>query len=97
MTKGTAGAHGIQGIGANFVPKTLDKALLDEVLVANEEDSYAFARALAKKEGVLVGISSGAALSAAAYVSKLDKFCDKNIVVILPDSGERYLSTPLFD
>ncbi len=97
LTKGTAGAHGIQGIGANFVPKTLDKALLDEVLVANEEDSYAFARALAKKEGVLVGISSGAAISAAAYVSKLDKFCDKNIVVILPDSGERYLSTPLFD
>ena len=97
LTKGTAGAHGIQGIGANFVPKTLDTALVDEVWVATEEDSFAFARALAKKEGVLVGISSGAALSAAVYASKLERFHNKNIIVILPDSGERYLSTPLFD
>lgn len=97
LTKGTAGAHGIQGIGANFIPKTLDTALVDEVWVATEEDSFAFARALAKKEGVLAGISSGAALSAAVYASKLERFRNKNIIVILPDSGERYLSTPLFD
>ncbi len=97
LTKGMAGAHGIQGIGANFIPKNLARDLLDEVLTVTEEDAYACARAMARNEGVLVGISAGAALSAAICLAKKEDFCDKNIVVILPDSGERYLSTALFD
>lgn len=97
LTKGVSGAHGIQGIGANFVPKNLDRSLVDEILTVADNEAYSFAKALAKREGLLVGISSGAALSAAVFVSNTEKFRDKNIVVILPDSGERYLSTPLFD
>ena len=97
LTKGVSGAHGIQGIGANFVPKNLDRSLVDEILTVADNEAYSFAKALAKREGLLVGISSGAALSAAVFVSNTEKFRDKNIVVIFPDSGERYLSTPLFD
>lgn len=97
ITKGIAGAHGLQGIGANFIPKTLDLSLIDAVLTMSEEEAYSAARTMAAKEGVLVGISSGAALSAAIQLSKKDEFSNKNIVVILPDTGERYLSTKLFD
>lgn len=97
ITKGVAGAHGLQGIGANFIPRTLSLDFLDEVLTVSEEDAYASARLVAKKEGVLVGISAGAALSAAIQLSKKEEYSGKNIVVIFPDTGERYLSTTLFD
>ena len=96
MTKGVAGPHGLQGIGANFVPKTLDRALLDRVVTVDEASAYEAARAMARSEGVLVGISSGAALSAAIQLAKTEEFAGKNIIVILPDTGERYLSTSLF-
>ena len=97
LTKGIAGPHGLQGIGANFVPETLTKEFLDEVLTVSEEEAFASARLMAKSEGILVGISSGAALSAAICIAKKEDFRDKNIVVILPDTGERYLSTALFE
>ena len=97
LSQGRAGAHGIQGIGANFVPETLSRELLDEVLIVTEADAYDAARRMARCEGVLVGISSGAALSAAILLSKKEEFKDKNIVVVLPDTGEHYLSTPLFE
>lgn len=97
LTNGVAGPHGIQGIGANFIPKNLDLKLLDEVVAVTEEDAYACARAMAREEGLLVGISAGAALSASICLSKKEVFRNKNIVVILPDTGERYLSTTLFD
>ncbi len=97
ITKGVAGAHGLQGIGANFIPKTLSLDFVDEVLTVSEEDAYASARLVAKEEGVLVGISAGAALSAAIQLSKKEEYSGKNIVVIFPDTGERYLSTTLFD
>ncbi|MBQ9736208.1 MAG: cysteine synthase A [Clostridia bacterium] len=97
LSQGHAGAHGIQGIGANFVPETLSRELLDEVLIVTEADAYDAARRMARCEGVLVGISSGAALSAAILLSKKEEFKDKNIVVVLPDTGEHYLSTPLFE
>ena len=96
LTKGKAGPHKIQGIGANFVPKTLDKKYVDEFLTATTEESYEFARLLGKKEGILVGISAGAALSAAVKLAKRNENNGKNIVVLLPDSGDRYLSTELF-
>ena len=97
LTKGTAGAHGIQGIGANFIPQNLAKELLDEVLTVSDEDAYDCVRAIARNEGMLVGISSGAAVSAAICLAKKEEFCNKNIVIVLPDTGERYLSTTLFD
>ena len=97
LTKGVAGPHGLQGIGANFIPETLTKELLDEVLTVSEDEAFASARLMAKSEGLLVGISSGAALSAAISLAKKEDFRDKNIVVILPDTGERYLSTALFE
>ena len=96
LTRGVAGPHGLQGIGANFVPKTLDRALLDRVVTVDEASAYEAARAMARSEGVLVGISSGAALSAAIQLAKTEEFAGKNIIVILPDTGERYLSTSLF-
>lgn len=96
LSKGYAGAHGIQGIGANFVPENLDREVYDEIIAVSTEESYAAARALATREGVLVGISSGAALSAATEIAKREENKGKNIVVLLADSGERYLSTELF-
>ena len=97
LTKGKAGPHKIQGIGANFVPKTLDKKYIDEFLTAKTEESYEYARLLGKYEGILVGISSGAALSQAVKVAKRNENNGKTIFVLLPDSGDRYLSTDLFD
>ena len=92
-----SGAHKIQGIGAGFVPKNYDAALIDEVLPVSNEDAFATARAVAKEEGIFVGISSGAAAYAAATVAQRPEFAGKNIVVLLPDTGERYLSTALLE
>lgn len=91
------GAHGIQGIGAGFVPEILDINVIDEIIPISDDDAFKEARNLAKTEGVLVGISSGAALSAALKVAKREENKGKNIVVLLADTGERYLSTQLFD
>ena len=96
LSGGAAGAHGLQGIGAGFVPAVLDASLLDEILPVTEEEAYAAARLLARREGVLAGISSGAALHAAMEVAKRPENAGKTIVVLLPDTGDRYLSTPLF-
>ena len=96
LSGGKAGAHGLQGIGAGFVPKVLDVSLLDEVLTVTTDEAYAAGRVLGRKEGILAGISSGAALHAAILVAQRDDFADKNVVVLLPDTGDRYLSTDLF-
>lgn len=96
ITKGFAGPHTIQGIGANFIPKNLDMTLIDEVLTVKGEDAVKMCRVVANKQGFLVGISSGAALSAAAEISKRPEYIGKRIVVLLPDSGERYMSVNLF-
>lgn len=93
---GKAGPHGLQGIGAGFVPAVLDTTVCDEVLPVTEADAYAAGRLLGRKEGVLAGISSGAALWAALHVAKRPQSAGKTIVVLLPDTGDRYLSTPLF-
>ena len=97
LTKGKAGPHKIQGIGANFVPKTLDRNYIDEILTTSTEEAYEYARMLGKYEGILVGISSGGALAQAVKVSKRNENNGKTIVVLLPDSGDRYLSTDLFE
>ncbi len=97
ITKGLSGAHGIQGIGAGFVPKVLDLNVVDEVVAVSDEDAYNFARLLGNKEGLLVGISSGAALKVATEKAKLPENEGKTIVVLLPDSGSRYMSTQLFN
>ena len=96
LSKGYAGAHGIQGIGANFVPDILNRDILDEVIPVGVEDSYRTAREIGAKEGILVGISSGAAAYAAIELAKLDENKGKTIAVLLPDSGDRYLSTDMF-
>ena len=96
LSKGTAGAHKIQGIGAGFVPETLDTKIYDEVLPISNEDAFEFGRKFARTEGILVGISSGAALAAAVQVASRKDFAGKNIVALLPDTGDRYLSTDLF-
>jgi cysteine synthase A len=90
------GNHMIQGIGAGFVPQVLNRALLDEVVAVTEDDAMAAARRLAREEGILAGISSGAALAAALQVARRPESAGKVIVVMLPDTGERYVSTPLF-
>ncbi len=96
ITKGTAGPHGIQGIGANFIPENLDMSVIDEVLTVKTEDAFNMCRVFAEKEGLLVGISSGAALCAAKEIAEREENKGKNIVVLLPDSGERYMSVKLF-
>lgn len=96
LSAGTAGAHQIQGIGAGFVPEVLDTEIYDEIITVSNEDSYATGRLIGKSEGVLVGISSGAAAWAAIEVAKRPENEGKTIVVLLPDTGDRYLSTPLF-
>lgn len=97
LSKGVSCAHGLQGIGANFVPKTLDTSVYDEVIAVTEEQAYEMGRALAREEGILVGISSGAALYAAVLTALRPENEGKNIVVLLPDTGDRYLSTPMFE
>jgi cysteine synthase A len=96
LTKGTAGPHMIQGIGAGFVPDTLNRSIYDEVIDVENESAFECARIMARTEGILVGISSGAALSAAIELAKRPENADKTIVALLPDTGERYLSTMLF-
>lgn len=96
LSQNKSGPHGIQGIGAGFVPEVLNKEILDDVLTVTTEKAYLTSRIMGKKEGILIGISSGAALFAAIELAKLEENKDKNIVVLLPDTGERYLSTDLF-
>lgn len=96
LTKGYGGPHKIQGIGAGFVPDTLNTEICDEIIAVENEDAFALSKTLARKEGLLVGISSGAAMYAATQIAKRPENKDKVIVVILPDTGERYLSTDIF-
>ena len=96
LSKGEAGAHKIQGIGAGFVPDVLNTAVYDEVIAVENDDAFAAGKLIGKSEGVLVGISSGAAAHAAIELAKRPENAGKNIVVLLPDTGDRYLSTPLF-
>ena len=97
LSTGVAGAHKIQGIGAGFVPEILDTEIYDEIIPVGDEDAFEKGRLIGKKEGILVGISSGAALHAAVELAKREENAGKNIVVIFPDSGDRYLSTELFE
>ena len=96
LSGGAAGPHGLQGIGAGFVPDVLDTSVYDEIIPVTDENAYAAGRELGRKEGILVGISSGAALWAAVELAKRPENAGKNIVVLLPDTGDRYLSTPMF-
>ena len=96
LSTGVAGAHKIQGIGAGFVPEVLDTKVYDEIIPVSNEDAFATGRLIGRSEGVLVGISSGAAVWAALQLAKRPENAGKNIVVLLPDTGDRYLSTPMF-
>jgi len=96
LSKGESGAHGIQGIGAGFVPEVLDTKIYDEIITVSDDDAYKFGRLIAKKEGIMVGISSGAALAAAVKLASRKENEGKKIVVLLPDTGDRYLSTALY-
>ena len=96
LSKGYAGAHGLQGIGANFVPTVLDRTLIDELFPVTEDEAYAAGRLLAAREGILAGISSGAALHAALVLAGKEENVGKTIVALLPDLGDRYLSTPIY-
>lgn len=96
LSRGRSGSHGIQGIGANFIPQVLNRDIYDQVIAVGDKDAINWAKAIAKNEGILVGISSGAAMYAAARLAKMEENAGKNIVVILPDSGDRYYSTALF-
>ena len=96
LSKGTAGAHKIQGIGAGFVPDVLNTKVYDEIITIENDDAFAEGKKFATSEGILVGISSGAALKAASILANRPENKGKTIVVLLPDSGDRYLSTPLF-
>ena len=97
LSEGKSGPHKIQGIGAGFVPKVLNTSIYDEIIKVKNEDAFAIGKALSKTEGLLIGISSGAAVWAATELAKRPENAGKTIVVILPDTGERYLSTPMFD
>lgn len=94
LSKGEAGPHKIQGIGANFVPSLLDRSLIDEVMTVTDADAYEYCRRLARTEGILVGVSSGAAMAACARLAGLPEYSGKTIVTVFPDTGMRYLSTP---
>ena len=96
LSKGVKGPHGIQGIGAGFVPDILDTGIYDEIIPVKDEDAFTYGSLMGKKEGVRVGISSGAALAAAVELAKREENAGKQIVVLMPDTGDRYLSTPLF-
>ena len=96
LSGGKAGAHGLQGIGAGFIPEVLDVSVMDEIVTVTEEEAYTAGRLLARREGILAGISSGAALHAAIRVASRPENTGKTVVVLLPDTGDRYLSTPLF-
>ena len=96
LSKGVSGAHKIQGIGAGFVPEVLNPAVLDEIIPVENEDAFAAGKKVGKSEGVLVGISSGAAVWAAIELARRPENKGKTIVALLPDTGDRYLSTPLF-
>ena len=96
LSKGTAGPHKIQGIGAGFVPDTLNTGVYDEIIPVENDDAFKTGRLLARKEGLLVGISSGAAVYAASVLAKRPENKGKVIVALLPDTGDRYLSTPMF-
>ena len=96
LSKGTSGSHKIQGIGAGFVPDVLDTGIYDEVIPVSNEDAFSTGKLIGRSEGVLVGISSGAALWAGIQLAKRPENKGKTIVVLLPDTGDRYLSTPLF-
>ena len=96
LSKGVNGPHGIQGIGAGFVPDILDTGIYDEIIPVKDEDAFTYGRLMGKKEGVLVGISSGAALAAAVELARREENAGKQIVVLMPDTGDRYLSTKLF-
>ena len=92
-----AGTHGLQGIGAGFIPGVLDTTVYDEIIPVSNEDAYAFGKMIGRTEGILVGISAGAALFAAIELAKKEENAGKNIVVLLPDTGDRYLSTTMFE
>ena len=96
LSQGRAGAHGLQGIGANFVPEVLDRSLIDEIICVSEDEAYSAGAELGRREGFLVGISSGAALHAAIELAKREENRGKTVCALLPDTGERYLSTPMF-
>lgn len=96
LTKGVSGSHGLQGIGAGFSPDILDLSVVDEIVTVSDEDAYAMGRALGRQEGVLVGITSGAAVWTAVEIGKRPENAGKTIVALLPDTGDRYLSTPMF-
>ena len=96
LSGGSAGVHGLQGIGAGFIPEVFDRSVIDEIITVSEEEAYRAGRTLAAKEGILAGISSGAALHAAIEIAKRNEFEDKTVVVLLPDRGDRYLSTEMF-
>ena len=97
LSKGESGPHKIQGIGAGFIPSILDQSVIDEIITTSNEDAFVYGKMVGKCEGLLVGISSGAALKAAIELAQREENRDKNIVVHFPDSGDRYLSTPLFE
>ena len=97
LSGGKAGPHGLQGIGAGFVPEILNTQIYDEIITVNEEDAYESGRLMGRSEGLLVGISSGAALSAAIKIASRPENEEKTIVVLLCDTGSRYLSTPMFE
>ena len=97
LSQGKAGPHGLMGIGANFVPEALDRSIIDQIILITEEEAYEYSRKMARGHGVLVGITSGAALCAAGKLADSGEFDGKNIVALLPDGGERYLSTALYE